>query len=187
MIDNYTQVCDDKDLVHRLSHNDDAVFDVIYRKYWPVLTHVAFTYVQDRDTCNEIVQELFITLYKKRTRLNIKVSLYSYLYVSLRNRIRNHIRHQTVYNKHINVVKRSSPDITVNNVEQFMRLSELEKEIEVCLNGMPEKCKEVYLLYQKNQCTMKGIATILQRPVDTVEKQLRRAVLLLRSHLSASK
>jgi RNA polymerase sigma-70 factor (family 1) len=187
MMENFTQVCDDKDLVHRLSHNDDAVFEVIYRKYWPVLTHVAFTFVQDRDTCNEIVQELFITLYKRRSQLNIKVSLYSYLYVSLRNRIRNHVRHQTVYNKHINLVKRSSPENTVNNVDQFMRLTELEKEIETCLNLMPEKCKQVYLLYQKNQCTMKGIANMLQRPVDTVEKQLRRAVYLLRTHLTATK
>src|ERR1700754_1749523 len=92
--------CDDRDLLGKLSQNDSAAFTALYQKYWPVLTHLASGYVEDKDTCKEIVQELFVTLYRKRSALKINVSLSSYLYVSLRNKIRNHIRHQSVDNRH---------------------------------------------------------------------------------------
>jgi RNA polymerase sigma-70 factor (family 1) len=184
MNNNIPQCCDDMDLLGKLSQNDGAAFTALYQKYWPVLTHLASGYVEDKDTCKEIVQELFVTLYRKRSVIKINISLSSYLYVSLRNRIRNHIRHQSVYNRHIGIVKKSHPVAAANNVEQFISLSELEREITSCLNQMPAKYKEVYLLYQQQQCTLKGIAAILNRPVDTVEKQLRKAVLLLRQYLT---
>jgi RNA polymerase sigma factor (sigma-70 family) len=66
---------------------DDAVFDVLYKRYWETLLSFAKKYIDDRETCKEIVQELFITLHVKRNNLTIKVSLSSYLYRSLRNKI----------------------------------------------------------------------------------------------------
>ncbi len=179
-----TKLCDDKDLLIRLATSDEYVFDDLYRKYWSVLIQLASGFIEDRDTCKEIVQELFVTLYKSRDHLKINVSLSAYLYVSLRNRIRNHVRRESIYNRHIRVVKRSQSGSMNNNVEQSLRYSELEKSINICLNGMPAKYKEVWLLYQQTQCTLKVIAQMLHRPVDTVEKQLRKAVFLLRDHLT---
>jgi RNA polymerase sigma-70 factor (ECF subfamily) len=179
---NKLPVFDDKELLARLQQNDEYVFTLLYQKYWPVLMRLAAPLVKDADTCKEIVQELFITLYRKRCELQIKISLSAYLYVSLRNRIKNHIRHQSIYNRHIRVAKRSLMAVT-NDVEQFVSRSELEREIRVCLNEMPEKYREVYLLYNQGTKPLKDIAAYLNRPVDTVEKQFRKAVLLLRDHL----
>ncbi|HEY4286612.1 MAG TPA: sigma-70 family RNA polymerase sigma factor [Puia sp.] len=175
---------DDRNLLLQLAEDDEAVFTLLYQKYWPLLMRVAASFIDDNDTCKEIVQELFVALYKKRARLKIKISLSSYLYASIRNRIRNHIRHQSVYNKIIRDVKRKHTASTANNVEQFVNKSELEREIYVCLNDMPVKCRQVYLLYQQNRCPLKNIAALLDRPVDTVEKQFRKAVHLLRIHLN---
>jgi RNA polymerase sigma factor (sigma-70 family) len=184
-MNNYpTKLCDDKDLLSRLGTSDEDVFDDLYRKYWSVLIQLAAGFLEDRDTCKEIVQELFVTLYKSRHHLKINISLSSYLYVSLRNRIRNHVRRESIYNRHIRVVKRSQTGLMTNDVEQSLRYSELERSINACLNEMPAKYKEVWLLYQQTQCTMKVIAKMLHRPVDTVEKQLRKAVCLLREHLT---
>jgi RNA polymerase sigma-70 factor (family 1) len=184
MNQNNAPVSDDKDLVHRLRQDDEGGFTLLYQKYWPVLMRLASGFVADRDTCKEIVQELFVNLYRKRGQLKIKISLSSYLYVSLRNKIRNYIRQQSIYNKHIRVANRTNAAAISNDVEQFVNRVELEKEINACLNGMPRKCREVYLLYQQDRCPLKQIAGMLDRPVDTVEKQLRKAVLLLRARLS---
>ena len=180
----HSQPFDDHELLLRLLQNDEAAFTLLYQKYWPVLVRLALKVLHERDICEEIVQELFITLYRKRSQLKIKISLSSYLYVSLRNRIRNYIRFQSIYNKHIRIAKRADAAATSNDVEQFVDRSDLQREISICLNGMPMKCREVYLLYHQVQCPLKKIALLLDRPVDTVEKQFRKAILLLRDHLT---
>jgi RNA polymerase sigma-70 factor (ECF subfamily) len=176
--------CEDPHLIGSLIQKDEDVFGLLYRKYWPSMIRLASLFISDRDTCNEIVQELFISLYTKRDRLKISVSLSSYLYVSLRNRIRNHIRKESIYSRHVRIAGNSRSSIGTNDVEQFMGMAELEREISVCLSRMPEKCREVYLMYQQTQGTLKHMAIHLNRPVDTVEKQLRKAIRLLRIHLS---
>ena len=173
----------DNDLLMLLQQNDDYVFVLLYKRYWSELMRLAEPFLEDTDTCQEIVQELFVTLYNKREKLHIKISISAYLYVSLRNRIRNHIRNRSTYNRHIGLFKRLCTPGT-NDVEQTVSRNELQREIMVCLSGMPEKYRQVYLLYNEGRCPLKEIATLLGRPVDTVEKQFRKAVFLLRQHLT---
>src|ERR1700761_7770846 len=75
----------DQYILSLIQEKDDKVFSMLYQKYWAALLNFAENYIEDRDTCKEIVQELIITLYTKRARLNINISLPSYLYSSLRN------------------------------------------------------------------------------------------------------
>ncbi len=183
MSQNCSPSFDDRDLLLLLRQDGEYGFTLLYEKYWSSLMRLAEPFLEDTDTCQEIVQELFVSLYNKREELHIKISISAYLYVSLRNRIRNHIRRRTIYNRHIGIMKRSHIPVT-NDVEQFVNRSELEREIMVCLNDMPEKYRKVYLLYNHGRCPLKQIAVILNRPLDTVEKQFRKSILLLRQHLT---
>ena len=70
-----------------------------------------------------------------------------------------------------------------NNVEQSLYLKELEQSIFNSLQRMPARCSEVYVLKQE-QLTVKQISKALNRPTDTVEKQLRKARKMLIEHLS---
>lgn len=184
MNEQYSQTFDDQHLILQIQQGNESGYSLLYQKYWPVLVRVASGFLSDPDSCEEIVQDLFVTLYRKRSQLKIKISLSSYLYAALRNKARNYIRHQSIYKKHLSVAKQFNSRNGANDVEQFVNRIELEKEINSCLNGMSRKCREVYLLYQQNRCPLKQIAVMLNRPVDTVEKQFRQAVLLLRVHLS---
>ena len=172
-------------LVKLINTGDSAVFSQLYSQYWSSLLDFAENYISDSDTCKEIVQQLFITLYVKGSRLNIHASLRSYLYGSLRNKILNHLRNQSTYLRHIRGASRvHSQEGGDNPVEEFIDVRELKKKINNCLDRMPPKCREVYVLHKQQQYTLKKTSEILQRPVDTVEKQLRRAIHLLRDYLS---
>jgi len=174
----------DQYLVTLINQKDESVFTILYQKYWSPLLAFAGNYIDDTDTCKEVVQELFITLHMKRLQLNVSISVSSYLYSSLKNKIFNYLRNQSVYNKHIRGASQarwvSGSD---NDVEQIMDLLELHKIIDECLFHMPEKYRDVYVLHKQYGYTLKKTATILQRPVDTVEKQYRRVVQLIRDHL----
>jgi RNA polymerase sigma-70 factor (ECF subfamily) len=176
----------DLEISSLIKRNDDLAFDLLYKKYWAPLKNFAAHYLNDNDSCEEIVQELFVQLHVKRIQLNIKTSMSAYLYAALRNRIFNQIRKNAVYNKHMTLaVKKNST--SQNNVEQFVHLKQLQQQISFSLSQMPTKYREVYMLHDQNNYTVKKISAILQRPADTVEKQLRKATKILRDHLVENK
>lgn len=175
----------DVDLLELIWNRDEHAFNLLYKKFWRPLLHFAGRYLDDEDTCAEIVQDLFVHLHSKHSNWKVRTSVSSYLYMALRNRILNYLRNQAVYKKH---VLRSSKGKarTLNNVEQCINLAELQKEISLALKRMPVKYREVYLLQHQHHFTTKKIALFLNRPIDTVEKQLQKATALLRGHLKES-
>ncbi|WP_165759093.1 RNA polymerase sigma factor [Niastella yeongjuensis] len=168
--------------------NDEAVFEVLYKKYWDLLLRFAKKYINDKQTCKEVVQELFITLHVKRDQLTINVSLSSYLYRSLRNKIINHLRNESVYKKHIAIAGKKYSIISVGNeAEYWMDMIDLQREISCCLRKMPDKYRDVYVLAMQKDKTVKTTAALLQRSVPTVERQLRIAIRLMQEYLNKHK
>ncbi|AEV98474.1 RNA polymerase, sigma-24 subunit, ECF subfamily [Niastella koreensis GR20-10] len=168
--------------------NDEAVFEVLYKKYWDLLLCFARKYINDRQTCKEVVQDLFVTLHGKRDQLTINVSLSSYLYRSLRNKIINHLRDESVYKKHVALASKKYSIVSVgNDAENWMDVLDLEKEIGCCLNSMPDKYRDVYVLTMQKANTVKMTAAMLNRSVPTVERQLRVAIRLMQEYLNRYK
>lgn len=175
----------DAELLNLIKNQDLIAFDVLYKRYWDPLLHFASQFLEDEDSCEEMVQELFVHLHKRHKSLNITTAIRPYLYTSLRNRIFNYVRSRAIYKRHI--VRACSEIVYINNdVEQFIDFVELNKKIALCLKQMPAKNREVYLLHFHEQYPLKKVAFILKRPIDTVEKQLRRAKSILRNYLILS-
>jgi len=172
----------DPEILDMIGQNDEEAFRILYKKYWRLLLKYASTYIDDEYVCKEIVQELFVHLHSSSPRLRIYSSFSSYLFVSIRNKILNYLRNQSVYKKHVKRAGRNSVK-ACNDVEQTIDLSELQKGIRFSLKRMPVKYSEVYILHDENSYTIKKISEILDRPVDTIEKQLRKARCLLRNDL----
>ncbi len=165
--------------------NDEAIFNVLYKKYWDLLLRFARQYINDGQTCKEVVQELFVTLHVKREQLTVNVSLSSYLYRSLRNKIINHLRNESVYKKHIAVAGKKYSIISVGNeAEYWMDMIDLQRQIGCCLDKMPDKYRDVYVLTIQKANPIKTTATLLNRTVPTVERQLRVALRLLQEYLN---
>ena len=182
----YTLYSRDTRLVEMIHQNDKSAFNELYQQYWGCLLEFAGNYIDDRDTCKEIVQELFIKLHTRHAQLRINISLSSYLYTALRHKIFNYLRDRSVYRRHIRLASRNQHYAYYannNNVEQFMDVMELTRRVSDCLSRMPAKYREVYVLHKQQQYTLKKTSEILQRPVATIEKQLRKAVHILRDHI----
>jgi len=172
----------DSDVLRLMQKNDDRAFELLYKRYWGPLLNFAGHFIHDADSCEEMVQQLFVQLHARRSALRIRSSVSSYLYAALRNRIFNYLRNKAVYQKHV-LHATSTKSMTQNDVEQLINLKQLQREISDSLSRMPAKYKEVYLLRDENRLTVKRISEIVKRPADTVEKQIRKATELLRKDL----
>lgn len=174
----------DSELLELIRKNDDRAFTMLYNKYRNPLLNFAAHYLNDRDSCEEVLQQLFVQIHIRRISLKISSSVSSYLFAAMRNKIFNYLRNKSVYKKHVNNATKTNP-VTQNDVDQFINRKQLEEEITSSLAQMPGKCKEVYILHDQDHMTIKKISELLNRPVDTVEKQFRKATELLRNYLKA--
>src|SRR4030095_10125931 len=144
----------DPEILDLIGQNNEEAFKILYKKYWRLLLKYASTYINDEYVCKEIVQELFVHLHSSSPRLRIYSSFSSYLFVSIRNKIFNYLRNQSVYKKHVKRAGRNSVK-ACNDWEQTIDLSELQKGIRFSLKRMPVKYSEVYILHDENSYTIK--------------------------------
>ena len=172
----------DSELLELIRNNDDGAFTLLYNKYRNPLLNFAAHYLKDRDSCEEVLQQLFVQLHIRRISLKISSSVSSYLFMAMRNKIFNYLRNKSVYKKHVSDAAREN-QVTQNDADQLINLKQLEEEINFSLAQMPVKCKEVYILHDQDHLSIKKISELLDRPVDTVEKQFRKATTLLRNYL----
>jgi RNA polymerase sigma factor (sigma-70 family) len=159
--------------------NIDDIIRLLYEKFWDKSISYASTFLPDEGDCKEIVQELFIHIYLRKPA--IRSSLEAYLRVSLRNRIYNFLRNEAVYNK--NKGQSAKLKTGVNNVDSYVQGRELQKSIFSLLRDIPTKYSEVYILNKLYGLTLKDTASRLQRPQATVERHLKKCLVLLRSHI----
>src|SRR5690606_26681694 len=108
--------------------------------------------------------------------------LSSYLYASVRNRILNLFAHQQVREKYLtslsefNEIDRITPDHQV-------RERELREQIERAVNSLPSKMRAIFILSRVEHLTQKEIAERLEISDQTVNKQVKNALRILRSKL----
>lgn len=69
----------DEQLLRLLQQNDEAAFTEIYNRYWKILYSSAHNILQVKDAAEDAVQEVFISLWKRRNLVHIE-SLKAYLF-----------------------------------------------------------------------------------------------------------
>lgn len=175
----------DLDLVKGLQDNKEEALTKIYNKYWEVMYMAAYNLVKDQSVCEDIVQEVFISLWQRREKLAIKTSLKSYLYTSTVYKVYDH------FNKNKKMVKDELFDdfenkIETSNPETKLMHQELISYLDSVIDTLPDKCKEVYKLSRENMLSNKEIAEQLNISQRTVEGHISKALKILKESLGVA-
>ena len=87
---------DDRNLYLLLREGDEHAFQTLFKKFYPALCHFANQFLADKEQSEEIVQEIFVKIWEKRSVLNIETSVKHYLFRSVRNQCLNQIQHEKI-------------------------------------------------------------------------------------------
>lgn len=158
----------------RLKVHDNEAFEALYRKYWKKLFDFATIKTGDADVAEEIIQELFVTLWEKRETLQI-INLQSYLFTSVRNRVIDHYK-QKIFDELDTVEASSVPDYS-------FFLEELEMALQAAVSGLPDKTRAIFLLNRFEGKTAREISQELNLPERTVEYHITQALRTLKTQL----
>lgn len=161
---------------------DITAFEMLFRTYYQPLCHYAYTFLQDREDAEEIVQSTFLLVWEKRETLAIRTSVRPYLYAMVRNACLNVIKHEKIRQKHageeIALADRSHDSVTHTVVS-----NELEYRIKVAMEELPEQCRMVFKLSRFEELKYSEIAEQLHISVKTVENHMGKALKIMREQL----
>lgn len=140
-------------------------------------------YLKDKDTVEDLVQDFFVTLWIDGPRLQIKSSLKSYLFTSVRNRCLDELKHRKVTEKYKNYLLFGS-DGTELSVDYCIAETELRQAIEASMAKLPPRCREIFVFSRFNGFTNQEIADKLGISKRTVELQISNSLKILKLELA---
>lgn len=173
-----------------MNDNFDKVYKDIFRKYHANLLFYATRIVGDNQAAEDVVQDVFVHLWKKRESMEIKEHIQAFLYRAVYTRALNVIKHRSIEQKYNSVVGEINQERIAfchpdnNEVIHRIESNELRSEIHQAINQLPDKCKMIFKLSYLHNLKNKEIAEILGVSLRTVEAHMYKALKFLRTRLS---
>ncbi|AYN66693.1 RNA polymerase sigma-70 factor [Euzebyella marina] len=162
----------DRQLIDGIKRGDNVSFQMVYNKYFDRLYRYSQAMITDGQLSEDIIQELFTTLWMKRSHLNI-VNLEAYLVTALRHKIINVYRNNRYVDLDETIIE-ALPG--VNEIEEKQKETDLESEFKNLLSRLPRKCRNVFYLSRIKNYRNKEIAEELDISIRTVETHISNAL-----------
>jgi RNA polymerase sigma-70 factor, ECF subfamily len=168
-------------IVEEMKKGKEYAFDYFFNYYYPGLCVFAQKIISlPEQQAKDIVQDVFVKFWNDREKLDIRTSIRSYLFVSVRNRCMDVLRKK---NRSLQMKEISEgQDVADESFETYI-LSELESLFNRSLDKLPERCREVFELSRLQGLKNREIAEKLSLSEKTVENQMTKALRVLREEL----
>jgi len=180
MID-YSKDTDDT-LLKLLRDGDQRAFKALYERYWSSLWSYANNAMASSDDAEDIIQELFMTLWEKREVLDINTSLKAYLYRATLNKVIDRCDRSKYRFSYLQDLKRTYEQGNYT-IDGRLFEKELMRRFEACVGKMPPKMRTIFTLSRTHMMTHQQISDYLNISRDNVNRQIKNALILLKKSL----
>ncbi|MEZ4902198.1 MAG: sigma-70 family RNA polymerase sigma factor [Spirosomataceae bacterium] len=177
------QQLSDQQLVEFLKSDEPAAFEEIYNRYWYKLLGVAYKETGTREEAEELVQDLFETIWHKR-HVNMIRHLSSYLVVSIKHLSINYIKSQITQRKFQEYLIYTEIRESYATDER-VQFADLSKAVDEAMKKLPEKSVEVFKLSRFENQSVKAIALQLNLSEKAVEYHITKSLKVLKEQLKA--
>ena len=172
----------DQFYVKKLKEHSVSAFDSLFNKYSNKLYRFSYSLLKNAQDAEEIVQETFLRVWKKREHIDTKKSFKAFLFTISHNliidRLREKLKEKEFRQFLINNYIESEPEKI--NEHDFNQLSET---IRVAVEELPAKRKKIYKMSREEGLSNREIAQKLDISVKTVENQINLSLKQLRIRL----
>jgi len=176
------QLYDDSELTILIKSGNEHAFTEIYNRYWDRLYYIAHKLLKDTENAEEIVQEVFLALWKKREAIEIQ-SLNQYLAARTRYAVYRHLAKEKQLKENKNILGLLNAEI-INEINIDNKI--LLEMIYDLSNKLPEKCRLVFQYNKLQDMSLTDVAEKLNISQKTAEGHLTKALRTIRTNLSGS-
>lgn len=171
-------------LIKKIQEGDIKAFETLFRKYYSPLVFYSKSITASSQAAEDILQDLFYTLWKEREKTTIFKSVKNYLYIAIRNRSLQYLQKEgrgLLYKEESRWTEEREHRET--DASQNIEYQELEQLIRKIMAFMPPRRAQIFEMHRFQNIKYKEIATALTVSEKTVEAEMTKALKTLRKEV----
>jgi RNA polymerase sigma-70 factor (ECF subfamily) len=178
----------DLELVARIQRGDVAAFETLVRSYHRPLHTFLTGFVRSAAVADDLLQDLFLNIWKNRSEWHITSQARGYLYTAARNAAMIYQRHERIVERFATQAAREEamPAMSAGAepTERRAEATEIVDAVDRALARLPERCRMAATLRLQHSLTYAETAQVMGITVKAVERLYTRALRLLRTELT---
>ncbi len=166
--------------IEQFRQGNALVYKKIFDEYYPAIRSFAYSFIQDDNINEDIVQDAFMKLWERREQFTTLEVIKSYLYTIVKNDSLNYIRQEQIHDKHKDRIKViEEPQFFVDHVLE----EEVHFQIHKAIKDLSAQSKKVIgmsmtgysnpEIAQKLNISVNTVKTIKKRAYSTLRKKLK--------------
>lgn len=164
---------EEKKLICLLNGGDKDAFGRLFEHYYPQFIAFARNLLRDKVVAEDIVQNVFLKLWVRRSAIDPEKNLKNYILVAVRNEIYCHFR--DVFLTREDEIPQNIPDGS-QHIEEGIDAKEMSRIVDGAIDKMPQRRREIFRMSRLDKMTNSEIAAKLDLSVRTVEKHIELAL-----------
>jgi len=174
---NHTEQHTDEQLLLLVKEDDNVAFRKLFDRFYQQLLGTSINMLKDKDLAKDVVQEVFLQIWKRRSTLNINSSVGGYLKRSVINRSLNKIRAKKSFIDTDHLAEKVSEE---PSAVDYLEEEDLQKAMKTALDTLPDRCRTIFVMKRLEGMSQKEIAGELGISPKTVENQITKALKVLK-------
>jgi len=177
----------DEQIAHLIQTGNAELFGELIERYEDKLKRYARKFLNTNEDIEDLVQDVFIKSYTNIQSFDKNLRFSPWIYRIAHNTFVNELKRKSLFNFGMFDVDAILPQLPAKETTDASILSaELQEEMESLLSELPNKYREVIVLYYFEELSYQEISEVLQIPVTTVGVRISRARKKLRSYYDQS-
>lgn len=175
----------DEYLFSLLQKSDEKAFTELYERYWKKLLVRANFLLSSQEDAEEVVHDIFVTLWRQRVSLHIRHSFYTYVAAMLKYGCFKIMAKR----RSVGIMETTglllTMDVADSSTEEWLDFNDLRDELESAVSRLPGKCQLIFRLSREECMSNQEIALKLDLSVNTVRTQMHRALQQLKTSIGS--
>jgi len=175
----------DIDLFSEIQKGNRISFNSLFIHYYQPLCKYSFTITNSVEESEEVVSDVFFTIWTKAYKITIESSVKAYLYSCVKHSALARLKSTRSMTVQVDQSVLKNIPVPSENAQSMLEFVDLEQQFKNAIDQLPEKCREVFILNRIDNLRYKEIALLLNIAEKTVENHLVKAVSLIREAMAS--
>jgi len=164
-------------------------FNSLFNRYYAGLCVYCESFVGNKQISEDLVQDVFVNVWTKRTELNFDETIRPYLYKAVHNASIHFLRHQKVKDRYSALIKAKLTEAECIPLEWIIPNTNSVEETEIqtlykqSLEQLPAQTREIFLCSREKEMRYSEIAELTGLTVKSIEYHISKALEVFRKAL----